>query len=333
MRPTSALHPLWQADEDMTCAAEESAEAGNRNPAVTQQILSPVDAPLFTMFRKTKTHNVATEWLVDSLDQAASNAVAEGSSATFTPDASAVRLLNYAQISREEVEVSDSQRAVRPAGIKDTYRYQIGKAAKQWKRDVEHDIVAGNTASAASTRSARGIHRWIGGFSDRTAIATGSNTANNIQEDDVNTRLQSIWVAGGMADFIVCTPTQKNAISSTFAGSANSRRSRPATDNRVTNVVDFYDSDFGNVKVLPHRWFTSAAPGTLNLQRVTYFLQSDKWILGFLRPPKNIPLAKIGSAERGMIEGEWTLICMHPSANSFISGHASGLDANNFSTN
>jgi hypothetical protein len=78
----------------------------------------------------------------------------------------------------------------------------------------------------------------------------------------------------------------------------------------------------------------SAAPGTLNLQRVTYMLQTDKWVLGFLRPPKSVPLAKIGSAERAMVEGEWTLIGLHPSANSFISGHASGAsDAANFPAN
>jgi hypothetical protein len=299
-------------------------------------IISPVDTPLFTMFRKASVENVQTEWLTDTLDRAASNAVAEGSSATFTAAGARVRLNNLCQISREPVEVSDTQRAVRPAGIKDEYRYQLGRALKQWKRDVEHDIIGGSAATAtpASTRCARGIHHTLSGFSTHVAIVTGSNTANNIQEDDLNSTLQKIWVAGGLADYVICTATQKKAISSTFAGSANSRRTLSASDNRVVNVVDFYDSDFGRVKILPHRWFSSAAIGTLNLQRVTYAIQSDKWVLGFLRPPKTIPLAKIGSAERGMVEGEWTLICLHPSANAWISGHASGAsDASNFPAN
>jgi hypothetical protein len=35
-----------------------------------------------------------------------------------------------------------------------------------------------------------------------------------------------------------------------------------------------------------------------------------------------------------MVEGEWTLICLHPSANSFVSGHASGSAfADNFPSN
>jgi len=296
-------------------------------------IISAVDTPLFTMFRKTKLSNVQTEWLTDSLDQAASNAASEGSSAVFQAATARARLLNYAQISREAYDVSDTQRAVNPAGIKDELRYQMGKAMKQWKRDVEHDIIAGNTASAASTRCARGIYRWLNGFSSVTANATGGNTALNIQEADLNARLQAIWVAGGLCDYVVCVPTQKNQISTNFAGSTNSRRTVPLSDLSVTNVVDWYYSDFGNVKILPHRWFTSAGPVTVNLQRVTFMLQSDKWVLGFLRPPRNIPLAKIGSSERAMVEGEWTLICLHPSANSYISGHTSGTFSDNFPSN
>lgn len=296
-------------------------------------IISPTDAPLFTMFRKTKIRNVATEWLTDSLDMAATNAVAEGSSATFQAAAARTRLLNYAQISREDYDVSDTQRAIDAAGVKDELRFQMSKAAKQWKRDVEHDIVNGNTASAVSTRCSRGLFRWIEGFSTQRS-ATGSNTAANLQEDDMNAALRAVWVRGGLADYVLCTPTQKTHISSTFAGSANSRRTRPATENALTNVVDFYDSDFGNVKILPHRWFSSAAVGTLNYQRRTAMIQSDKWVIGFLRPPKNIPLAKIGSSERAMIEGEWTLISLHPSANTFVTGHASGSSFNdNFPAN
>jgi len=298
-------------------------------------IISPIDTPLFTMFRKTRVTNVQTEWLTDLLDEAASNAVDEGSAATFPNAGTArVRLLNFTQISRESFDVSDTQRAVNPAGIRDELRYQMGKALKQWKRDVEHDIVNGNTASAVSTRCARGIFHWLLGFSSKTADT--ADTAVNLIESELNSRLQSVWVSGGLCDYVLCTATQKNEISSNFVGSANSRRNISLTDNTVVNVVDFYMSDFGNVKVLPHRWFNSAAPpssATQNNQRRTAVIQSDKWMLGMLRPPRNIPLAKVGSSERAMVEGEWTLICLHPSANAFVSGHLAGTFTDNFPTN
>ena len=77
-------------------------------------IISPVDTPLFTMLRKTKVSNVQVEWLTDLLDQATSNAVADGSSATFQSVTNRVRLANYSQISRESYDISDTQRAVNP---------------------------------------------------------------------------------------------------------------------------------------------------------------------------------------------------------------------------
>jgi hypothetical protein len=295
-------------------------------------IISPVDTPLTTMFPKAKVSNVQTEWLTDSLDAASSNAKAEGSAASFQTATQRVRLLNYCQISREAYEVSDTQRAVNPAGIRDEFRYQMGKGLKQYKRDVECDVVNGNTASGASTRCSRGIFYWLQGFSSKTANTT--TTAGNLQEDDLNAALQRVWVTGGLVDYVVCTPTQKAAISNTFSGSTASRRNIGLTEMTVVNVIDIYMSDFGTVKVLPHRWFdNTATPGTLNMQRATFFLQSDKWVMGILRPPRNVPLAKVGSSERAMIEGEWTLVCLHPSANAFVSAHAAGTDGDNFPTN
>ena len=288
-------------------------------------LLSPTDTPFFTMFKKVKTQNVQTEWMVDLLDKAASNAVAEGSSATFNTVTVRQRLLNYHQISREDYDLSDTVRATRQAGVRDEMRFQMAKALKQWKRDVEYDIVNGSAGSGAgaSTRCSRGIYYWLNGFSSRTATVTGSNTGNNLQEDDLNAMLQRIWVTGGLADYVCVTPTQKRHISSNFSGSANSRRTAPLTNNTLVNVVDIYESDFANIRVLPHRWFDASGVGGANLQRVSFALQHDKWMIGFLRAPKNVPLAKIGSSERAMVEGEWTLICMHPSANAFVSGHHS----------
>src|SRR5574341_53543 len=290
-------------------------------------LISPTDSPCFTMFRKTKVSNMEVSWLVDRLDQAGSNAVAEGSSAVFQTGLARVRLNNYLQVSRESYEVSDDQRAANPAGIQDEFLYQMGKGMKQWKRDVEFDIINGQTASAASTRCARGIFFTLSAGAAPTAAVTGSNTAANLQEADLNSRLQAVWTIGGMCDYVIVTPSQKNQISSNFAGSANSRRNIAMTENTVVNVVDFYLSDFGNVKILPHRWLglTGLTVGNVDIQRTTLMIQSDKWLIGFLRPPKNVPLAKIGSSERAMIEGAWTLICLHPSAGSFVSGHKSAV--------
>lgn len=113
-------------------------------------ILSPVDAPCFTMFRKTKVSNVQVEWLVDSLSAAASDAVADGSSATFGVGGSRPRLINYLQVSREAFDVSDSQRAVNPAGIRD----ELTPLKSTTYNVVERSIGAGLLAVRTAMRNA-----------------------------------------------------------------------------------------------------------------------------------------------------------------------------------
>jgi hypothetical protein len=80
------------------------------------------------------------------------------------------------------------------------------------------------------------------------------------------------WIRRSDAFSAPASPTQPTPggqyyiyqISSNFAGSVNSRRNIPLTENTLVNVVDFYMSDFGNVKILPHRWISSAAPASVN---------------------------------------------------------------------
>ena len=106
--PTTTTYELGVSGSSFTGAA-------NREDLLDViTILSPVDTPLFTMLRKTKINNVQVEWLTDLLDQATSNAVADGSSASFQSVTPRVRLSNFAQISRESYDVSDTQRAVNP---------------------------------------------------------------------------------------------------------------------------------------------------------------------------------------------------------------------------
>ncbi len=286
-------------------------------------MISPTDTPCFTSFRKTKVSNAETEWLTDALDAATSNAVTEGSSATFTDAAARVRLQNYCQISREAYDVSDTQRAVNPAGIKDEFAYQMGKALKQLKRDVEYDIISGSAGSGAgaSTRCARGIYYFINQYAANSASAS-ADISGAATEALLNDVLQAVWEDGGEPDWVLMDPVAKVWASENWTGSQNTRRLMPADSGHMTSVIDVYRSDFGEVKLIPHRWFPVGG-ATPDVKRTHLVLEKGKWMVGLLRPIKNTPLAKIGSSERAMVEAEWTLICLHPSAQGYISGHAS----------
>ena len=126
-------------------------------------IISPTDTPLFTMMRKTKVSNVQVEWLTDLLDTAATNAVAEGSSAVFTNAVARVRLLNYTQVGREQYDISDTQRAVN----------QLGCAP--WQHGDEKSAVCKEVRACAGTPRGVTIRRRCGSLAGNE-VAQASRT-------------------------------------------------------------------------------------------------------------------------------------------------------------
>jgi hypothetical protein len=255
--------------------------------------ISPVDTPFLSRFGKSPAKSTNHEWLTDSLANAASNAKIEGADYTFALRGPRTRLGNYTQILMTPVEVSDTQRAVDTAGMEDEFAYQMVKAMKEHARDIELSLVTGTGASGASgtARELKGVLSWITS-NNETGTGTGAEALN---ESMCNGLLQNIWAAGGMPDHAYANGFQKRAISAFTAGNT---RNIDADEKEVVRGVDVYDSDFGRIKIIPHRFMTTS---------VVAILQNDLWKVSPLRNTKKIDVAKVGSATRAVVETELTL--------------------------
>ena len=111
-------------------------------------MISPDETPFYTMARKGTTKSRTPEWLRDTLrEPSATNINVEGDDATGNTQTQPDRLKNVVQLFDEVVIVSDTARAVETAGRQDELKYQVAKAGKALKRDVEMRIT-GNYASA-----------------------------------------------------------------------------------------------------------------------------------------------------------------------------------------
>jgi hypothetical protein len=53
-------------------------------------------------------------------------------------------------------------------------------------------------------------------------------------------------------------------------------------------------------------------------EKAVAVLQKDMWSVAMLRPVKHTPLAKVGSARRGMVESEWTLVSFNEKASGKV---------------
>lgn len=270
--------------------------------------ISPTDTPFMSGIKKGKASNTYFEWQTDSLAAAANNKVNEGDDYTssFTAVTPTVRIGNYCQISKKTGIISGTQRAVKTAGRKDEFAYQIAKRGREIKRDMEFALTQNGTFSSTDPRQTRGLAGWCAtnclvGAGGAAPVAGATNTAPSagtsraFTESLLKTTLQNIWTQGGNPSMLMVGGALKQEVS-TFTG--NATRMNEADDKALYAAVDVYYSDFGKLKVVPNRFQET---GT------AFALDMDYWKLNYLRPFNTEELAKTGDADKFLLNAEYGL--------------------------
>lgn len=309
--------------------------------------ISPMDTLMLSGFEKVPASNTTHEWLVDILadfgdpdvGNADVQAVAEGSDATFEALVPRKRLCNLTHIIRRTFDVSDTQRDVNTAGIRDEYVYQLRKATMELARFIEFAILHSQRQFQTAQGNSVGVlPRKMDGFyafaaaSDPTCVTTlglseeemgtvttvlGSSPTNCIDECVLNAHLQAMWDKGAMTDTMWCPAVQKRGISNlTLNPNSQVRYNINVAERTVINTVDFYQSDFGTQRVYLHRYQAS--------DRIS-FAEANKVRIAVLRPVLAVELAKVGSSTKGMIEWEGTLEVLAPNAIGYIDDLCTGV--------
>lgn len=304
--------------------------------------ISPMDTILLSGLNKTVASNIIHEWLTDLLASfgnpnvglADVQAFAEGSDANFTTLTPRKRLCNFTHIIRRTFDVSDTQRDVNTAGIRDEYAYQGAKASKELARLIEFAIVhstrqeqftQGNSP-VVTPRRMDGILQFatpgsptcgttLGLSSDEmgtTTTATGASPANCLDECLLNNHLQEMWRKGAMFNTALVNADQKRAFDG-FVLNPNSqvRYNIPVNEKTIVQTVDYFQSSFGTLVVKLHRY---------QPDDTVYIAEMNMLRLAILRPVLMVELAKLGSSSKGMIEWEGTLECLAPNSTGQIVG-------------
>jgi hypothetical protein len=239
------------------------------------------------------------------------------------------------QILRQDIGVSETQRAVNPAGFKDAYAYEIQKATKRLAIKLEKAVFqAVTSASGASgtSRTMKSLQTFIttntgyagtNGFpAAMTASTVGtSTTAGTLAPNDFNAMLQTIYTAGGNPEQCYVSPAVKRQISAFTLTQQN--RNIAAAEKKLVAGVDMYDSDFGLIQIVLDRWVpqatnTAYSAGT-DVTGVLFFLQRSINRLAWLRPMQHSLIGKRGDSVAGIVVGEVTLEVLNQLANGMIS--------------
>ena len=273
--------------------------------------ISPTDTPFMSAIAKAKASFTNHEWQKDSLAAASgTNAAIEGNEVTFAAPSATTRLGNYSQIAVKSVIVSGTLEATNKAGRNNELAYQISKASKELKRDMETSLCANNAKVAGNDSTARetgGVESWIASndvmsAAGNPASPTGDGsdartdgTQRAFTEAQLKAALKLVWDSGGDPTMVQCGSFNKQKLSG-FTGGAT--RMDPAENKRLVAAVDVYESDFGALTVTPNR-FSPA--------RSVHIITPDMWAVAFLRDFQLEDLAKTGDAQKQFLLAEYTL--------------------------
>lgn len=289
--------------------------------------ISPTEAPVMqAVGRKGKFEQPYHEWTVVELAAANdANAEIEGGDATNAAPTLGARFGNYTQIMSKTAQVSTTNERTRGVANLHKMKKQILYKTQELKRDMEarlvgpkvavagSDTVARNTAGIAAflrTNTSRGATGANGSLSGTTggypSVAETAGTARALTETMLKTVIQGAWTQGGNPRFAFTTGTQKVNISA-FTG--NATRFKKAEDKKLVAAIDVYESDFGQLQIVPDRFFID--------QRILV-LDPEYVEVGYLETMRNAPLAKTGLSNRRQVWTEWGTIVGNEKAHGMV---------------
>ena len=281
--------------------------------------------------------NKQHEWpIVELAAVDRTNAVIEGEDA---PDLDvgtlADRVSNFTQVMDKMVSVSHTSEAVDAAAMNiQRLSKQVALKLKELKRDHEGILLTNWQAVPGSSGTARRMAGFPAFIKTNTNTLGAGSTAPTLSSDpdgypdaawveattpaaiteaQFNAVIQACWTAGGNPTIAMCNENNKSVISSNFTG--NSTRFKDRIDKTLVNAVDVYDSDFGEVSIVPNRF--QPALNADNSAAGDGGGSGDEYYIGFIDPEfagiswlegvRQKPIAETGHSKKRLIWCEATL--------------------------
>lgn len=292
--------------------------------------ITPEDTPFFTACGSgSKATQTMHEWTEDALNDPGDNARLEGEDVTVFEASVVDELFNITQIFRKSVNVSGTADAIKQAGVRKQYNYQVAQRSKEFKRDMEYALLSNaveQKSTAAVARRMRGAAAWIhtnwyggnGGSSATVSTATTTGAAATagskraLTHDMVAQAMQDAYTQGGNPKLLMAAPAVRRKTTNVLK--TVNVQDEQAKQARVTATVRIYESDFGEVRIVPNR-VQAFVPYTKDCLLI---LDTEYWKKSFLRNVSEKQLAVTGDSTRGMIIGELTLEARAEAASAMI---------------
>ena len=271
--------------------------------------LTPTDTPFTSMIKSEKVNARVFEWMEDSLPNAQDNKHVEGAEYVNVARTATTLRTNNTQILSDTFEVSATADAVETHGRARESAYQLAKALKSIKRDLEFAYVGQDNAKVTGSASvAREMDSAIQQIS--TDVDAGSNATDALTEAKLLELGEDCYNNGSDPSVFMIKPADSTIVAG-FDATAGRNRTINDENTALVHAIDLYISPFGSYRIVLNRH-----------QKSTHAFLIDPTMFRscVLRPFARTLLAKNQDGDRHAITGEYSLKHMSYSDSGMISG-------------
>ena len=273
--------------------------------------ISPTDTPMVTLIRPQKVSARVYEYQTDTLASAADNKAVEGADASMATLTATTMITGNTQILTKAFQVSATADAIKTYGRAKETAYQLGKALKEIKRDLEFAYVGQDNAKVTgSSSTAREMDSATQLIASGTTVDAGSNATDALTEAKLLDAHQATYNAGGDPSILMIKPADSEIVAG-FTATAGRNRTFNDETKTLTAVVDIMVNPYGTLKVVLNRH---------QLSTHAFLLDPTMWRSAVLRPFSRTLLAKNGDSDRHFVVGEYGLMHLNQSASAMITG-------------
>ena len=270
--------------------------------------ITPTDTPMVSMIKTQKVHNRIYQYQTDALASAAANAAVEGADPSMATLTATTMISGNTQILTKAFQISSTSDSVSTYGRAKETAYQLGRALKEIKRDLEFAFVGASNAAVAGNASGPVAREMASADKLIDAATTVAGGSNALTEAELLSVGQKVFNAGGDASVFMIKPADAQIVAG-FTGASGRYRNFNDAQKTLTNVIDLYVSPYGEYKVV------------LNRHQMTthaFLLDPSMWRAAVLRPFSRTLLAKTGDSEKHFCVGEYGLMHMNPKGSGMI---------------
>lgn len=280
------------------------------------EILTAKETQIMNLLPKSSAINTIHSYLTDTLDTAASLAVAEGGDYTGTALTTPSRLTNLVEIVAKNYKVTRTQQQIQHYHGENELNRQTKKALMDWANAAEFDLVRSTLTSGASGTAPKlsGIIEAISKSTNHTShtstTAWDATILDGLMKDNWDNSNGDVATDLFMGSFL-------RKATDAFTQKSNIVVNNPGGQTQIVRTVTTYETAFGTLNVRTHRYVQQSGDAHGRVLAI----RPEKLAVAWLQKPfVDTTLARSGDYDNRAVVGKFTLEVHNQDSNWFADG-------------